>query len=97
MYKRQLSDIAGDANLELVQRKILLSIAEKLSRESDYLPRVIRYLYWALRDGEIIDEELETQIYQLDDELEYSASRPMDYHKIAPEVVALLTNYATAD
>ena len=90
-----LSTVAVGADLELVQRKILLCMAEKLSREPDYLPNVISYLYWKVRDGEIKDEKLETQIYELDDELEYSASRPLDYRKIVPEFAALLTNYAT--
>ena len=90
-----LSAVAVGANSELVQRKVLFSMGQKLSRESDYLPRAIHYLYYKIIDGEIKDEKLETQIYMLDDDFEYSASKPMNYQKIAPEVAVLLTNYAT--
>ena len=90
-----LSAVAVGADLELVQRKILLRMAEKLAHEPEYLPLVISYLYWKAGDNEITDEGLRAEIYELDDQLEYSASRPMNYQKIAPEFAVLLTNYAT--
>ena len=90
-----LSAVAVGANLELIQRKILLRMAGKLARDPDYLPVVVSYLYWKARDNEITDEGLRAEIYELDDQLEYSASKPINYQKIAPEFAELLTNYAT--